>query len=44
MRGKQWQERLLNQRWDDEEVDEEWFAWMTDWKAAPTHVTNEDLP
>ena len=37
MRGEQWQGRLLTQRWDDEEVGDECFSWMAEWKTAPTH-------
>ena len=30
-----WQGKLIAERWRDEDVDEECFAWLSDWKTAP---------
>ena len=50
-----WQGSLLSERWEDQEVGEELFSWMSEWKTAPTHTkaglqeipatpANESLP
>ena len=33
-----WQGSLLSERWEDQEVGEECFSWMSEWKTAPTHT------
>ena len=33
--SERWQGKLIAERWRDEDVDEECFAWMSDWKTAP---------
>ena len=33
-----WQGSLLSERWEDKEVGEECFSWMSEWKTAPTHT------
>ena len=33
-----WQGSLLSERWRDQEVAEECFSWMSEWKTAPTHT------
>ena len=38
MKVEGWQESLLSERWEDQEVGEECFSWMSEWKTAPTHT------
>ena len=33
-----WQGSLVSERWEDQEVGEECFSWMSEWKTAPTHT------
>ena len=40
---------MLSERWEDQEVGEECFSWMSEWKTVPTHTipatpANESLP
>ena len=35
---KKWQGNLMPVRWEDEKLDGECFSWMTEWRAAPTHM------
>ena len=35
---KKLQGKLITVRWEDEKLDGEWFLWMTEWRAAPTHT------
>ena len=34
-----WQGSLLSERWEDQEVGEECFSWMSKCKTAPTNTT-----
>ena len=38
LKQEKWQGKFLKQRWDDENLDNDCFQWMTEWKAAPTHT------
>ncbi|XP_068704491.1 uncharacterized protein [Montipora foliosa] len=38
LKAEGWQGRLLSERWEDQEVGEECFSWMSEWKTAPTHT------
>ena len=36
---ERWQGKLIKNRWDEEKVKmEEFFAWLSSWKNAPTHT------
>ena len=35
---EKWQGKFLKQRWDDENLDNDCFQWMTEWKTASTHT------
>ena len=36
---ERWQGKLIKNRWDDEKIKlEEYFAWLSSWKNAPTHT------
>jgi len=36
IQSERWQGKLIVESWRDEDVDEECFAWLSDWKTAPT--------
>ena len=38
VREQRWQGKLHRARWEDKDLDGESFAWMSDWKTAPTHT------
>ena len=38
VREQKWQGKLHSARWEDQYLDGESFAWMSDWKTAPTHT------
>ena len=38
LKQEKWQGKFLKQRWDDENLDNDCFQWMTEWKTAPTHT------
>lgn len=38
LKAEGWQGRLLTERWEDQEVGDECFSWMGEWKTAPTHT------
>ena len=38
LRAERWQGYFVVQRWEDEESGTECFAWMSEWRSAPTHT------
>ena len=38
MRGEGWQGHLMTERWEDEEIGDECFSWISEWKRAPTNT------
>ena len=40
MRGEGWQGRLMTERWDDEEIGDECFSWISECKTLPTHTVS----
>ena len=38
LKQEKWQGKFLKQRWDDENLDNDCFQWMTEWKTAPTYT------
>ena len=34
---EKWQGELVANRWNEEDLDKDCFAWTSDWKTAPTH-------
>ena len=36
LKAEGWQGSLLSERWETQEVGEECFSWMSEWKTAPT--------
>ena len=47
LKAEGWQGRLLSERWEDQEVGEECFSWMSEWKTAgaiPATPANKSLP
>ena len=38
LKQEKWQGKFLKQRWDDENLDNDCFQWMTEWKTASTHT------
>ncbi|PFX30549.1 hypothetical protein AWC38_SpisGene4639 [Stylophora pistillata] len=41
LKAEGWQGLLLTERWEDQEVGDEWLSWMSEWKTAPTHTRAE---
>ena len=35
---KRWQGKLMTNRWNEEDLGKDCFAWMPEWKTAPTHT------
>ena len=38
LKQEKWQGIFLKQRWDDENLHNDCFQWMTEWKTAPTYT------
>ena len=35
---KKWRGKLMANQWNEEDQDTDCFAWMSEWKTAPTHT------
>ena len=35
---QKWQGKLMPNRWNEKNLDKDCFAWMSEWKTAPTHT------
>ena len=38
MREERWQGKLLNNRWEDDDLNTGCFDWLSRWKTAPSHT------
>ena len=38
MREERWQGKLLNNRWEDDDLNTGYFNWLSKWKTAPSHT------
>ena len=38
MRKERWQGKLLNNRWEDDDLNTGCFDWLSRWKTAPSHT------
>ena len=43
LKQEKWQGKFLKQRWENENLDNDSFQWMTEWKTAPMYMHNRGL-